>query len=67
MVPDQSSSITVQRGGALNDIAEIITAGGPGMQAPVDGVIYSLDTTSPLPREDESDDALDLFAAQRGA
>ena len=54
----QSSSITVQRGGALNDIAEIITAGGPGMQAPVDGIIYSLDTTSPLPREDESDDAL---------
>ena len=55
-VVHRSSSISAQRGGALNDVAEIITAGGPGMQAPVDEIRYSISDGSPLPREDQSDD-----------
>jgi SAM-dependent methyltransferase len=54
----QRSSIAAQRGGALNDIAEHITAGGPGMQASHDEVRYSLSARAPLRREDETDDSL---------
>ncbi len=54
----QTSSISAQRGGALHDIAEEITANGPGMQAPVDETRYSPSGEAPLPRDDDTDDAL---------
>jgi SAM-dependent methyltransferase len=54
----QTSTIAAQRGGSLNDIADMITASGPGMQAPVDGMRYFLRGGTVLRREDESDDRL---------
>lgn len=54
----QNSSISAQRGGSLNDIAEIITENGPGMQASGDEISYSLSGATPLPRDDDSDDLL---------
>ncbi|NNF45728.1 MAG: methyltransferase domain-containing protein [Desulfofustis sp.] len=53
-----TSTIAAQRGGSLNDIAQIITARGPGMQAPVDEIRYSFGGATPLKREDESNDRL---------
>ena len=52
----ESSTIAAQRGGSLNDIAEVITNGGPGMQAPADDVRFTLCNGAPLAREDETDD-----------
>ena len=54
----QTSTIAAQRGGSLNAIADMITASGPGMQAPVDGTRYSCKEGTVLRREDESDDRL---------
>lgn len=53
-----TSTIGAQRGGSLNDIADMITTRGPGMQAPVDGLRYSFSSETVLRREDESDDRL---------
>ncbi len=60
----ERSTISAQRGGSLNHIAEMITTGGTGMQAPVDGIRFTLSDGSPLAREDETDD-LDYYRAPR--
>jgi hypothetical protein len=54
---EQTFTRAAQRGGSLNDIAEIITARGPGMQAATDETRYCFSET-PLKREDEGDDRL---------
>jgi SAM-dependent methyltransferase len=53
-----TSTIAAQRGGSLNDIADIITARGPGMQAPPDEIRCCLSGDTVLKREDEADDRL---------
>lgn len=53
-----TSTIAAQRGGSLNDIADIITARGPGMQAPLDEIRCCLSGDTVLKREDEADDRL---------
>ena len=54
----QSSSKSAQRGGSLHDIGQLVTTGGPGMQAPVGEVRLRLSDGSLLPRENETDDLL---------
>jgi SAM-dependent methyltransferase len=51
------SSIAAQRGGSLHDIAEEITANGPGMQASEHQAVAGSRAGQPLARDDESDDA----------
>ena len=53
-----TSAIAAQRGGSLNDIADMLTARGPGMQAPPDDIRYSISGDTVLKREDEADDRL---------
>ena len=50
-----------QRGGSINDIAEMITANGPGMQIPSTALRNTLAANYPFQRENEADD--DFFYA----
>ncbi|EIJ32820.1 class I SAM-dependent methyltransferase [Thiothrix nivea] len=47
-----------EHGGACNDIAEMVTEKGPGLQAPYPGVATDFYATYPFTRMDEREDAL---------
>lgn len=51
-------AIGAQRGGALQDIAEVMTANGPGMQVPVSVADFYDKANYPFTRADTSADAL---------
>jgi len=48
--------IATQRGGSCNDIAELLTKNGPGMQIPVEGQLKALRGEPPFRRSNEEDD-----------
>jgi hypothetical protein len=47
-----------QHGGVCNDIADLVTKSGPGMQIPYPGVATDFYSTYPFPREDEGNDTI---------
>jgi SAM-dependent methyltransferase len=53
-----------ERGGSANDIGDLLTRNGPGMQAPVGSVATDFFAEYPFARADESDDAR-FYAAPR--
>jgi hypothetical protein len=47
-----------ERGGECNDIAEMVTKDGPGMQIPYPGIATDFYSTYPFPRKNEGDDTI---------
>jgi SAM-dependent methyltransferase/FKBP-type peptidyl-prolyl cis-trans isomerase 2 len=54
----ETREIGPQRGGTVQDIAEILTGNGPGMQVPLNPSGIYEDGSYPYPRENEEDDRL---------
>lgn len=54
----ESRAAGMQRGGAVQDIAEVLTANGPGMQLPLSVNDFYSEAVYPFARADASDDAL---------